>query len=332
VVYVGSTDKRVYALNASTGALLWSFPTGGAVYSSPAVANGVVYIGSDDGNVYALSASTGGALLWSFTAGNVVRSSPAVANGVVYVGPDDGNVYAFDASTGGLLWSFATGVGISSSPAVANGVVYVSSDKLYALNASTGALLWSSTNGAGGFSPTVANGVVYVGSNDNNVYALNASTGAVLWSQTPVCIDRYEVCHCVLIRPWVAVADGVAYVKTFNSNDGGWAFWDSLFALDASTGAILWQDEPVYPDTSAPAVANGVLYASWYGSWFSIAAFPKEGGQFIWYFQGVGHRFDGSSPVVVNGVVYAGLQDGSLYAFRLPPKSLAAEDGVTREP
>jgi outer membrane protein assembly factor BamB len=55
VVYVGSDDHNVYALNASTGALLWQYTTGGAVESSPAVANGVVYTGSDDGSVYAFS-------------------------------------------------------------------------------------------------------------------------------------------------------------------------------------------------------------------------------------------------------------------------------------
>jgi len=63
VVYVGSDDDNVYALNARTGALLWSHGTG-SVFSSPAVANGLVYVGSYDGNVYALNASTG-ALLWS---------------------------------------------------------------------------------------------------------------------------------------------------------------------------------------------------------------------------------------------------------------------------
>jgi PQQ-like domain len=42
----------VYALDANTGAELWSYTTGGAVYSSPAVANGMVYIGSDDGKLY----------------------------------------------------------------------------------------------------------------------------------------------------------------------------------------------------------------------------------------------------------------------------------------
>jgi glucose dehydrogenase len=34
VVYVGSDDKNVYALNATTGALLWSYATGNLVESS----------------------------------------------------------------------------------------------------------------------------------------------------------------------------------------------------------------------------------------------------------------------------------------------------------
>ena len=48
VVYVASDNGNVYALNASTGAKLWSYSIdGGAVCSSPAVSNGVVYVGSD---------------------------------------------------------------------------------------------------------------------------------------------------------------------------------------------------------------------------------------------------------------------------------------------
>jgi outer membrane protein assembly factor BamB len=53
VIYIGSGDGNVYALNARTGAKLWSYPTGNFVDSSPAVANGVIYVGSTDGNVYA---------------------------------------------------------------------------------------------------------------------------------------------------------------------------------------------------------------------------------------------------------------------------------------
>ena len=40
-----------------------NFTTGGAVYSSPAVANGVVYVGSEDANIYGLNAATGAELL-----------------------------------------------------------------------------------------------------------------------------------------------------------------------------------------------------------------------------------------------------------------------------
>jgi len=55
VVYVGSYDGNLYALNASTGALLWKYMTGSPVYtSSPAVADGVLYVGSFyNGNLYA---------------------------------------------------------------------------------------------------------------------------------------------------------------------------------------------------------------------------------------------------------------------------------------
>ena len=55
VVYVGSYDNNLYALNATTGAELWQFTTGHLVESSPAVANGVLYVGSDDNHIYAFS-------------------------------------------------------------------------------------------------------------------------------------------------------------------------------------------------------------------------------------------------------------------------------------
>jgi eukaryotic-like serine/threonine-protein kinase len=59
VVYVGSNDDNVYALDAATGARLWSYTTGDVVFAAPAVANGVVYAGSEDGNVYAFDLTGG---------------------------------------------------------------------------------------------------------------------------------------------------------------------------------------------------------------------------------------------------------------------------------
>jgi outer membrane protein assembly factor BamB len=97
-VFAGSQDHNVYALNASTGALVWNYTTGRAVASSPAVADGKVFVGSDDCKVYALNASTG-ALVWSYKTGDRVSSSPAVVGGRVFVGSEDGKVYAFGLPT-----------------------------------------------------------------------------------------------------------------------------------------------------------------------------------------------------------------------------------------
>jgi eukaryotic-like serine/threonine-protein kinase len=110
------------------------YTTGDEVRSSPTVANGVVYFGSDDYNLYALNATTGAKLWnyttggeVHYTTGDEVRSSPTVANGVVYFGSDDYNLYALNATTGAKLWNYTTGGEVRSSPAIANGVVYFGS-------------------------------------------------------------------------------------------------------------------------------------------------------------------------------------------------------------
>jgi serine/threonine-protein kinase len=53
VVYIGSKDNNVYALNASTGSQIWIYTTGSQIESTPSVANGMLYIGSNDAKVYA---------------------------------------------------------------------------------------------------------------------------------------------------------------------------------------------------------------------------------------------------------------------------------------
>jgi outer membrane protein assembly factor BamB len=298
VVYVGSaSDYNLYALNARTGAKLWSFRTGDNVGSTPAIADGIVYFGSFDKNVYALNARTG-AKLWSYATGAFVNSSPAVVGATVYVGSD--GVYALNAKTGTLLWKASTGY-VQGSPAVAKGAVYVGSEdgNVYAFDAGTGTKLWSYATLAYISSPAVAAGVVYMGSEDSNVYALNARTGVKIWSYT----TGYRV------RSTPAVANGVVY---FSSEDG------NLYALDARTGAKVWVYTTSYMDlTSSPAIANGIVYfgySDYYTYFGHIYALKADTGAVLWTSTKGSYWID---PAVVDGVVYA---SGAhrFFAFGLP--------------
>jgi len=115
------------------------------------------------------------------------------------------------------------------------------------------------TGGKIASSPTVVNGVVYVGSWDGYEYALNATTGALAW-KTYLGVTSAPNCNPTSagVTSVAAVQNGVVYVG------GGDAYW---YALDASTGAVLWK---VYTgDNSAsgghynwasPLLSNGYAY------------------------------------------------------------------------
>jgi len=64
-VYVGSMDKKLYAINGKSGVKLWEFKTGDGVFSgvdsSPAIgSDGTVYVGSIDHKLYAIKTDSKG--------------------------------------------------------------------------------------------------------------------------------------------------------------------------------------------------------------------------------------------------------------------------------
>lgn len=140
VVYVGSKDTNVYALDAKTGSSLWHYNAGGAIYSSPQVVNGVLYAGvassvstvtnnlkintavdstSTSGSIIALNVNaTTGSLRWRHSLDKYV-GSPLVVNGnVVYVGTNNNFVYALSATGGSQVWSYqiASSVPFNNAP------------------------------------------------------------------------------------------------------------------------------------------------------------------------------------------------------------------------
>jgi outer membrane protein assembly factor BamB len=102
------TNKgRIYALQSTTGSVLWHYDDTTASPSGALLANGVVYVSaySQDGNeeVYALRARDG-FMLWRHGMGQAVYS-PLVLNGAtIYVGTADGSVYALQATNGAVEW------------------------------------------------------------------------------------------------------------------------------------------------------------------------------------------------------------------------------------
>ena len=124
--------------------LKWRYKTRNAVLSSPFIYNDVLYIGSTDCDFYALNASTGDLIWKFHTGKPIWGSSATVWNGIVYFGSLDGNIYALNATDGSKIWTYFTSAGIGSSPTVFQGIVYVGSrnTNLYALNATTGMKKW----------------------------------------------------------------------------------------------------------------------------------------------------------------------------------------------
>lgn len=305
VVYLGSTDGYIYAVNADTGKERWRFNVGGVIHSSIAISADTVYVGSRNHTIYALNTTNGSARRrWHFKTGGPISSSPTIADGTVYIGSDDGALYALNRHTGTERWRFETEDAIFSSPAVSSNTVYIGSydSTLYALNADDGSVEWRfKTDGPIGSSPAVADETVFIGSSDGRIYALTAAEGKERW--------RFDTGSRITASP--AVAHGLVYV-------GSWK--NGLYALDrnqlrtdkvdAANNAQIWHLNR-YKGMSSPAATEDRIYVGSDDN--SIYALHPER-------RAISERFETqdkirSSPAVVDDTVYVGSYDGKLYAL-----------------
>jgi outer membrane protein assembly factor BamB len=181
-VFIGSFDKKIYALNALDGSKKWEFATEGSIIATPLVFNNTVYIGSCDRNLYALKAHDG-SLIWKISGKNFFWAQPAVVDGTIYAGCLDGHVYVLDASSGAQKNDYDLKSQIASTPVAVNDFVVVASRKgvIYSINTQTGELkqlvdLKKDVNG-----PLTANGdIVYIHTQDGVLQRINVVSGAIL--------------------------------------------------------------------------------------------------------------------------------------------------------
>mgnify|MGYP001048631212 FL=1 len=226
---------------------------------------------------------------------------------------------AWDVSVGNGIGDFYSNL----HPAYADSVVYAADRKgtVKAVNADDGKEVWSVNLAEkdGWFSRkpallsgglTVAGGHVYVGSEKAQVYALNSSDGSIAW-QTTVAGES-------LSRP--VVSDGLVLIHTSNGQ---------LQALNEADGLVKWTvnlDMPALSlrGESAPATAYGAAIVG--GDNGRVSAVLMQQGQMIWQ-QRIStatgpteiDRLNDvdTTPVIVNGVIYALAYNGNLTALDL---------------
>jgi outer membrane protein assembly factor BamB len=192
-LFVESFDGRVTALDARTGAVLWSTPVGGVVMTTPIVANGIVVVGTGtsaeliesasrvvwgrpqgDG-IIALSAGSG-RVLWRYRTVGEDMPSPALVrvrgeNALIFANGDN-HVRVLRLRDGRLLWRRAVdGIATMSSAAVSNAYAYVviggtayskTGDSLLKIGPADGRIVWRARYGNADCSPTIAFGRVFV--------------------------------------------------------------------------------------------------------------------------------------------------------------------------
>ncbi len=107
VVFIGNRDSNFYAFNATTGAKIWSYTTGGPIRFSAAYKNGVVYFGADDNVAYALNV-TDGSLKWKTPTPGTTGALPGVGFStywpVIYNNPGDGKDYVMFSGSKKATW------------------------------------------------------------------------------------------------------------------------------------------------------------------------------------------------------------------------------------
>ncbi|MEM8534948.1 MAG: PQQ-binding-like beta-propeller repeat protein, partial [Chloroflexota bacterium] len=226
-ILYGLENGQLLSIDRTTQTLQWSFQTGGAIYDSPIVADGVVYVAANDRKLYALDL-TSGTFHWAFAAQDVFSASPTIADGMIFVGAEDSTLYALDAQTGTARWQYTVGDSISSSPVVANGRVYVGANDgaLYAFDSTSGDPRWAfAADEAITATPVVQDDTIYVGSYDGILYALDATTTAVegesLWEHDT---------RSSIVNDFVVTTDTI-YLVTEDHN---------IHAIDKANGNERW--------------------------------------------------------------------------------------------
>jgi hypothetical protein len=187
VVFAGSMDKCLYAVNAENGKELWRFEADSALEAGALYNDGRVFIGSDNGTFYAIDAQTGKAV-WTFEAGGQIAGAATIAmtdsGAVIVFGSYDNTLYGLEAKTGRPVFKHEAGNYINGSPAMAQGMAVFGACDGFVHCVPVGKPGQAAKIDAGSYvaaGPAALGSTVYVGSYEGVFLAADAAAGNVVW-------------------------------------------------------------------------------------------------------------------------------------------------------
>ena len=276
-------DGEMYALDATTGALVWRFQTAainndsdvgaGVAVSAPGVngfADGVAYTSGKDGITYAVDLTTG-APIWNYVfepheVANGSRSTPALAGNQLVIGTSEGT-FDLNATTGALLWHYVLPAGDENLGAVAiegpTGQRVVLTTNLYGqfqvLSLNTGALLYSYQTGSYiGSGPAVVDQNILFTSADGFLYDFavgGATSGSPTTAVTsPAANSTIANPGQLTISGTASAPAGVGAVQVLVQEDGQSGTWWS-----AANGT--WEAGPF--NNPAAVASPGAVATTW---------------------------------------------------------------------
>ena len=274
LLFVGSHNGKVYALDQTSGCQVWSFQASGEVRTGIVVApyqqednSTALYFGDVLGNVYGVEARTG-AMLWRLRADDhpnaTITGTPSFANGNVYIPVSSlevalavdpyyecctfqGSVLAVDAESGERLWQTST---IAEKPTV-------QSQNSLGTNmiGPSGAVVWNS--------PTIDSkrNRLYVGTGENMsspatdmsdaLIAMDLTTGEILWAFQATANDAWNTACDTDTPQSCPEEDGpdfdfggatlLAHTQAHGELVVAGQKSGLVHALNPDTGALVWQ-------------------------------------------------------------------------------------------
>ena len=322
---VGGGNGQFYALNASTGAIIWQTPLGSPpgnfLWSSPALYNG---------NIYEGVASFGDCPLVQGQLIQLSAASGAIQH-IFKVVPDGctgGGVWGsptIDKAAGMLYFATGNAGSCSTTEQYTTAIVEVRASDLAFVDSWQSPLAHRLPDSDFGTTPTlfsaiiqgVSHQLVGVENKDGKYYALDrASIGkGPIWKATIAVSGECPQCGQGGISP--SAWDGsTLYVAGGNTTINGSQCQGSLRALNPATGAFLWQ----YCMTNGPVLGavTAVPGVVTVGEGVYLIVLAAGSGKLLYSHQVTtsGGLFYGAASIS-NGVLYIGHADSNLYAFGL---------------